>query len=86
MPVPTYQELEISSGYQQAKQVEDKPANIIDKIVEGKIRKYCAEICLVDQGFVKEPKQTITQLLVEIGKQVDDTLTVRRFVRYQLGQ
>ena len=69
-----------------AKQVENKPANIIDKIVDGKIRKYCAEICLVDQGFVKEPKQSITQLLAEVGKQVEDTLTVRRFVRYQLGQ
>lgn len=68
------------------KQVEGKPANIVDKIVEGKIRKYCAEICLVDQGFVKEPKQSITQLLAEVGKQVDDTLTVRRFTRYQLGQ
>lgn len=68
-----------------AKQVEGKPENIIEKIVDGKIKKYFGEICLVDQGFVKEPKQSITQLLEEKGKEVDDMLTIRRFVRYQLG-
>ncbi len=68
-----------------AKQVEGKPENIIDQIVNGKIKKFFAEICLVDQGFVKEPKQSITELLAEVGKQVDDTLCIRRFERYQLG-
>ncbi len=68
-----------------AKQVEGKPEQIIDKIVEGKIRKFYSEICLVEQGFVKEPKQSITDLLAEAGKALDDTLTIRRFVRYQLG-
>ncbi len=67
------------------KQVEGKPENIIDKIVDGKIKKFFGEICLVDQGFVKEPKQSIAQLLAEKGKELDDTLTVQRFVRYQLG-
>ncbi len=68
-----------------AKQVEGKPANIVDKIVDGKVRKYLAEICLIDQGFVKEPKQSITELLAEVGKQVDDKLTILRYTRYQLG-
>lgn len=68
-----------------AKQVEGKPAEIVDKIVDGKIKKFFGEICLVDQGFVKEPKQSITELLKEKGKELGDTLTVRRFVRYQLG-
>jgi elongation factor Ts len=68
-----------------AQQVKDKPAQIIDKIVDGKIKKFLGEICLVDQGFVKEPKQSITDLLAETGKALDDTLTIRRFVRYQLG-
>jgi elongation factor Ts len=68
-----------------AKQVTDKPEHIIDKIVDGKIKKYFAEVCLVDQGFVKEPKQSITQLLAAKGKEMDDTLSIRRFVRYQLG-
>jgi elongation factor Ts len=69
-----------------AKQVEDKPAEIIDRIVDGKIKKYFGEICLVDQGFVKEPKQSVTDLLAETGKQVGDEICIRRFVRYQLGQ
>ena len=68
-----------------AKQVEGKPAQIIDKIVDGKIKKFFGEICLVEQGFVKEPKQSITDLLTATGKAVDDTLSIKRFVRYQLG-
>jgi elongation factor Ts len=68
-----------------AKQVEGKPANIVDKIVDGKIRKFYEEVCLTDQGFVKEPKQSITALLEETGKALGDTITIRRFVRYQLG-
>jgi len=68
-----------------AKQVEGKPAAIVDKIVDGKVRKFYEEICLIDQGFVKEPKQSIRALLEETGKAVSDTLTIRRFVRYQLG-
>ena len=69
-----------------AKQVEDKPAQIIEKIVDGKMKKFYADTCLVDQPFVKEPKQSITELLAEKGKQLGDTLSIRRFVRYQLGQ
>jgi len=69
-----------------AKQVEGKPENIISMIVDGKIRKYFAEICLVEQGFVKEPKTYITELLAEKGKELGDELTIKRFVRYQLGQ
>lgn len=68
-----------------AKQVEGKPPQIVDKIVEGKIQKYFGEICLVDQGFVKEPKQSITSLLQEKEKELGDRLCIRRFVRYQIG-
>ena len=68
-----------------AKQVENKPPQIVDKIVDGKMKKYFAEVCFVEQGFVKEPKQPIKDLLAEKGKVLDDTLTIRRFTRYQLG-
>jgi elongation factor Ts len=68
-----------------AKQVEGKPEKIIDQIVAGKVRKFYGEICLVDQGFVKEPKQSITALLEEAGKKLGDTLTIRRYKRFQLG-
>lgn len=68
-----------------AKQAEGKPEKIVEQIVTGKVRKYLAEICLVDQGFVKEPKQSITDLMKAVGKQVDDTITIKRYTRYQLG-
>ena len=69
-----------------AKQVEGKPENIIEKIVDGKVRKFFSEICLVEQPFVKEPKQSVTEFLAEKGKAVDDSITIKRFVRYQLGE
>lgn len=69
-----------------AKQVQDKPANIVEKIVDGKMRKFYEEACLVDQLFVKEQKTTIKALLAEKSKTLGDTVAVRRFVRYQLGQ
>ncbi len=67
------------------KQVEGKPANMIEQIINGKLKKFFSEICLVDQGFVKEPKQSITALLTEKGKEVGDTFVIRRYARYQLG-
>ena len=68
-----------------AKQVEGKPENIIDKIVDGKMNKFFAETCFINQGFVKEPKVSITQLLEAKGKELGDTLAIKRFTRYQLG-
>jgi len=67
-------------------QVKDKPAQVIEKIVEGKVRKYYEEVCLVEQGFVKEPKKQVKTLLAELGKQLGDTLGIRAFVRFQLGE
>lgn len=69
-----------------AKQVTGKPANIIDKIVDGKMKKFYEETCFVDQLFVKEQKETITSLLASKGKSIGDTLKIRKFVRYQLGE
>jgi elongation factor Ts len=68
-----------------AKQVEGKPANIIDKIVTGKLEKFYGQICLVEQPFVKDPDKTISAVLAEAGKAVGDEFTIRRFVRWQLG-
>lgn len=69
-----------------AKQVENKPANIIEKIVNGKLEKFYAMTCLVEQGFVKDPEQTITELLAAKSKEMGDTLSIRRFARFQVGQ
>ena len=69
-----------------AKQVANKPANILGKIVTGKLEKFYGQTCLVEQGFVKDPDQTVTELLAAKGKELGDTLEIRRFVRYQVGE
>ena len=63
-----------------------KPANIIENILKGQIGKFFAESCFLEQGFVKDDKVTITALLEEKGKEVGDTVTVTRFVRFGLGE
>ncbi len=68
-----------------AKQVEGKPANIIEKIVVGKLEKFYGQICLVEQPFVKDQDKTVTAILAEVGKAVGDEFSIRRFVRWQLG-
>lgn len=69
------------------KQMENsgKPADIIDKIVEGKLGKFYSEQCLVDQGFVKDPDVSISGLLEAKGKDLGDTLTINRFTRFAVG-
>lgn len=67
------------------KQLEGKPENIIDNILTGKINKYFSQICFLEQGFVKEDKVSITNLIAEKSKELGDTITVKRYVRYQLG-
>jgi elongation factor Ts len=57
-----------------------KPAEIVEKMVEGRVRKYLAEVSLVDQPFVKDSNQKISQLLAEKGN------AVRRFVRFEVGE
>jgi elongation factor Ts len=68
-----------------AKQVEGKPANIVDKIVDGKLEKFYSQICLVEQGFVKDPDHTVADMLAAKSKELGDTLVIRRFTRYQVG-
>lgn len=63
-----------------------KPENIIENILKGQIAKFFAESCFLEQGFVKDPEVTITQLLEQKGKELGDTLSVTRFVRFGLGE
>ena len=63
-----------------------KPANIIENIINGKIGKFFSESCFLEQGFVKDPDTSINKLLEAKGKELGDTLTVRRFVRFGLGE
>ena len=78
-------EKEVFRG-QLANEPKPKPAEIIEKIIEGKIGKYFAESCLLEQAFVKDPDTTVGKLVETTGKQVGDTLVVRRFVRFGLGE
>lgn len=65
---------------------EGKPEQIIEKIVEGKIGKFFSESCLLEQAFVKDPDVTIRKLVENTGKQLGDTLVIRRFTRFGLGE
>ena len=67
-------------------QVQGKPANIVDKIVEGKVEKFYSTACLVDQAFIKNPDQTIAQLVAAKSKALGETLTIRSFIRYMVGE
>ena len=63
-----------------------KPANIIEKIIDGKLDKFYSTVCLLDQAFIKNPDQTITQLIAAKSKELGDTLVIRRFIRYMVGE
>ncbi|MEL7370180.1 MAG: translation elongation factor Ts [Myxococcota bacterium] len=63
-----------------------KPANIADKIVDGKINKWFAEICLMEQAWVKEPKQSIEDLRAELVNKTGENVQIRRFSRFVLGE
>ncbi|QBG46678.1 elongation factor Ts [Verrucomicrobia bacterium S94] len=67
------------------KQLAGKPENIMEGILKGKANKFYSLICFLEQGFVKEDKVSITKLLEEKSKELGDTITVKRYVRYQLG-
>ena len=68
-----------------AAQVKNKPANIIDKIVEGKIRKFFAESCLLEQQFVKDNTKTVAQVLAESAQKAGGTGKIKRYVRFEVG-
>jgi elongation factor Ts len=69
-------------------QVTNKPPQVVDKIVEGKLDKFFSDTCLLDQIFVKDPdqKKKIKDLITEKVSKVGENIVVRRFVRYQLGE
>ena len=64
----------------------NKPAQIIEKMIEGRISKFYKENCLMDQQYVKDADKTITQLVNEAVGQIGEKITVRRFVRYEMGE
>lgn len=65
---------------------EGKPAQIVDKMVEGRIAKYYKEVCLLEQAFIKDPDKTIDQLLKEKIAKIGENLSIRRFSRFEVGE
>lgn len=63
-----------------------KPENMIDNIVEGMLKKHFAELCLLDQPFIKNPDQTVGELVKEANARLGENVVVRRFNRLALGE
>jgi len=68
-----------------AEQMKNKPANIIDKIVEGKMKKFFKENCLVEQPFVKDDSKTVRETLAGAAKQAGGDAKIKRFARFEIG-
>jgi elongation factor Ts len=63
-----------------------KPDKVIEKIVEGKMTKFYAEVCLLEQPYVKNPEIKVQDLLNELMAKTGENIVIRRFTRYQLGE
>ena len=63
-----------------------KPDKVIDKIVDGKLKKFFSEVCLLEQPFVKDTEITVQDLLNEMIAKTGENILIRRFVRFQLGE
>src|SRR5436309_5951574 len=67
-------------------QVKDKPANVVEKIVDGKLDKFYSTVCLLEQGFIKNPDVTINDLLSTKIAELGENIIIRRFTRYLAGE
>jgi elongation factor Ts len=72
--------------YREQLKNEGKPADMIEKILTGKMDKFYSEVCLLEQPFIKDEEKTVQQLLTEKTVETGEKITVRRFVRYALGE
>lgn len=72
--------------YRQQAINEGKPEKILDKIVEGKLEKYFSDVCLMEQPFVKDNDKSIKDLLNETVARLGENMSIKRFVRFRLGE
>ena len=72
--------------YADSDRLKGKPPAAMEGILNGMMAKYFSQVCLLEQGFVKDPDKTIAQLVEETGKALGDTITITRFVRFALGE
>jgi elongation factor Ts len=67
-------------------QVKDKPAQVVDKIVDGKLNSFYEQVCLLDQPSIRDPKQTIGQLIQAAIAKLGENISINRFVRLKVGE
>jgi elongation factor Ts len=72
--------------YEEQAKASGRPTQAVPKIVEGRLEKYFQEVCLLDQPFVKDPSMTVQDLVKAKIAKMGENITVRRFVRFQLGE
>ncbi|MFS8512308.1 MAG: translation elongation factor Ts [Planifilum fulgidum] len=65
---------------------EGKPEHIVEKMVEGRLEKYFKEVCLLEQPFIKDGDKTVEQLVKEMIARIGENISIRRFVRFELGE
>lgn len=65
---------------------EGKPAEIAEKMVNGRIEKYYTEVCLLDQAFIKDPDKSVQELLTDLITKIGENIKIRRFTRYEVGE
>ncbi|WP_300464485.1 translation elongation factor Ts [Desulfobacula sp.] len=65
---------------------EGKPEKMIDKIVEGKVEKFYKDVCLMSQQYVRDPQQTISDVLKETISKIGENIQIKRFARFQIGE
>lgn len=75
-----------SAVYREQALTEGKPANIVDRIVEGKISRFYGDVCLLEQPFVKDPDKKIQELITDLIAKMGENIVVSRFVRIVIGE
>jgi elongation factor Ts len=84
--IPAADQEKVRAEFAEKAKAEGKPADMVDKIVEGQVKKYFAERCLLDQPFVKDPDQTVGEYVKEHNARLGENIVVRRFCRLALGE
>jgi elongation factor Ts len=84
--IPADERERVTAEFKEKAVTEGKPADMIEKIVEGQVKKYFAEKCLLDQPFIKNPDQTVGDYVKEHNARLGENIVVRRFARLALGE
>ncbi len=72
--------------YRAQTQAAGKPEKVIEKIVEGKLKKFFSESCLLNQAYVRDPNLTVADLLNDLISKMGENISIKRFVRFQIGE